>query len=107
MSETAIATQFVAISRFRVSNGMERSVYDAFIARPRMVDDVSGFIRMDVLCPQADAAEFWLVTVWQDEEAFRSWHTSHLYRDSHAGIPKGIKLDAAVTELRTFVRIPT
>lgn len=93
---------YVSISRFRVRNGMEEDVAQAFRARPHLVDDASGFIRMDVLTPDNDDTEFWLVTYWDSEESFRAWHRSHLYRESHEGIPKGLKLDPTATELRGF-----
>jgi len=93
---------YVSISRFRVANGMESEVAEAFRERPHKVESAPGFIRMDVLSPSEDAAEFWLVTYWADEESFRVWHRSHEYRDSHAYIPKGLKLDAAATQLRSF-----
>lgn len=93
---------FVVISRFRVSNGMSDEVAAAFRARPHLVDDAPGFVRMEVLSPAEDASEFWLVTHWTDEESFRTWHRSHAYRESHAGIPKGLKLDATATEIRAF-----
>src|SRR5215212_5750192 len=93
---------YVSISRFRVHNGMEGDVAEAFRARPHLVDDTPGFVRMDVLSPAEDASEFWLVTYWTDEESFRAWHHGHTFRESHAAIPKGLKLDAAATELRAF-----
>jgi heme-degrading monooxygenase HmoA len=93
---------YVSISRFRVRNGMEDDVASAFRQRPHLVDDARGFLRMEVLSPSEDAAEFWLVTWWTDEASFREWHHGHAYRESHAFIPKGLKLDAAVTELRSF-----
>lgn len=93
---------YVSISRFRVRNGMEEDVAQAFRGRPHLVDDASGFIRMDVLTPDNDDTEFWLVTYWDSEESFRAWHRSHLYRESHEGIPKGLKLDPTATELRGF-----
>lgn len=93
---------YVSISRFRVRNGMEEEVAQAFRARPHLVDDAHGFLRMEVLSPAEDAAEFWLVTYWSDEESFRTWHQGHTFRESHAAIPKGLKLDAAATELRAF-----
>ncbi|HEX2059885.1 MAG TPA: antibiotic biosynthesis monooxygenase [Thermoanaerobaculia bacterium] len=96
---------YVSISRFRVRNGMEGDVADAFRGRPHLVDDAPGFVRMDVLSPAEDASEFWLVTYWTDEESFRVWHRSHEFRDSHASIPKGLKLDPAATELRGFRHI--
>ena len=93
---------FVAISRFRVANGMESDVAEAFRNRPHMVEGADGFVRMDVITPAEDGSEFWLLTYWKDEECFRRWHASHLYRDSHAGIPKGLKLDPTATEMRSF-----
>ena len=96
---------YVSISRFRVRNGMEGDVADAFRARPHRVDDAPGFVRMDVLSPAEDASEFWLVTYWTDEDSFRAWHRGHTFRESHAGIPKGLKLDPAATELRGFRHI--
>jgi heme oxygenase (mycobilin-producing) len=81
---------------------MESEVAAAFRERPHLVDGATGFIRMDVLSPDGDESEFWLITYWTDEASFRTWHASHLYRDSHEGIPKGLKLDPAATELRGF-----
>ncbi len=93
---------YVALSRFRVRNGMAAEVASAFRARPHLVEDAQGFVRMDVLTPSDDDAEFWLLTYWSVEASYRAWHTSHLYRESHAGIPKGLKLDPTATEIRGF-----
>lgn len=93
---------YVSISRFRVRNGMEDDVAAAFRGRPHLVDDARGFVRMDVLSPSDDGSEFWLVTYWTDEASFREWHRSHEFRDSHSYIPRGLKLDPAATELRSF-----
>jgi heme-degrading monooxygenase HmoA len=93
---------FLALSKFKVRNGMSAEVRDAFLARPHLVDEAEGFVRMDVVSPTGDAAEFWLLTYWQDEASFRRWHHSHLYRESHAGIPQGLKLVPESTELLTF-----
>jgi len=96
---------FLALSRFRVANGLTREVRDAFLARPHLVDDADGFVRMEVVSPLDDPDEFWLLTYWTDEESFKRWHRSHEYRDSHAGIPKGLKLDPAATQVRFFETI--
>lgn len=93
---------YVAISRFRVRNGMEQEVVDAFRSRPHSVDSADGFIRMDVLSPADDASEFWLITTWTDEACFRAWHQGHTYHAAHEGIPKGLKLDPTATQLRSF-----
>ena len=61
--------------------------------------------RMEVVRPVDDRDEFWLLTWWHDEASFREWHHGHLYRESHHGIPRGLKLDAAATQLRLFEKI--
>ena len=93
---------YVAVSRFKIRNEMSRDVAAAFQNRPHMVDGADGFMRMDVISPAEDDSEFWLITYWRDEESFRRWHVSHEYRDSHAGMPKGLKLDPAATQVRAF-----
>jgi len=96
---------FLAVSKFRVANGMSGEVRDAFVGRPHLVDGADGFVRMEVLSPLDDRDEFCLLTYWTDEASFRAWHAGHMYRESHAGIPRGLKLDAAATQLRFFEKI--
>ena len=96
---------FVALSRFVIKNEMQREVREAFLKRPHLVDDAPGFVRMEVLSPQEDDHEIWLMTFWTDEKSFRAWHFSHLYRESHKGIPKGLKLVPKSVELRFFEHI--
>ncbi len=60
---------------------------------------------MDVISPLERPEELWLVTYWTDEASFTAWHHSHLYRDAHAGIPKGLKLVPGDTEIRKFEHV--
>jgi diguanylate cyclase (GGDEF)-like protein len=87
------------ISRFRVRNGMEAEVRQAFLNRPRFVEKASGFYDLDVLTDAADPSVFLLLTRWRDEESFRTWHRSESHHASHVFIPKGLKLDPAFTLL--------
>lgn len=96
---------FVALSRFVVANGMADEVREAFRHRPHRVDDAPGFMRMDVICPLDRPEEFWLITAWADEASFRAWHHGHSYRDSHRGIPKGLKLVGRETQIRYFAHV--
>jgi len=91
----------VVVSKFVVSNGMEREVAEAFRNRPRQVDSAPGFVRLEVLSPAENEAEFWLVTYWDSEAHYHDWHRRHRH-DSHQFIPKGLKLDPHGTELRVF-----
>lgn len=94
--------EFVALSKFVIANGMEREVKEAFVARPHLVDGAAGFVRMDVLSPRDRLSEIWLITYWRSEAEFKAWHKSHLYHDSHKGIPKGLKLVPSETDMRYF-----
>jgi heme-degrading monooxygenase HmoA len=96
---------FSAISRFVVANGMEGEVKGAFRRRPHLVDDAPGFVRMEVLSPLEHPEEIWLLTFWADQASFEEWHHSHLYRESHKGIPRGLKLVPKQTELLRFEHV--
>ena len=92
----------VALSRFTIANDMTDAVRAAFRQRPHLVDDVPGFLGMEVMSPTDKPAEIWLVTRWQDEKSYKSWHGGHQYHASHQGIPKGLKLVPGSTEVRIF-----
>ncbi len=101
----AVASGFVALSKFVIANDMSASVKSAFRNRPHLVDDAPGYLRMEVLSPSERPEEIWLVTFWTDEASFRAWHHSHLYHESHRGIPKGLKLVPGETAVRTFEHV--
>lgn len=99
--------EFVAVSRFVVANDKHEEVRAAFRARPRAVERARGFRGFEVLQPTDDEREFWLITRWTDEQSFHDWHHSHAFKDSHAGIPRGLKLDPKRTRLRFFQGLPS
>jgi len=78
---------------------MEQRVKEAFHNRPRLVEDAPGFLGMEVFNESNDPSVFLLLTRWTDVSSFRSWHSSDAHDLSHAGIPRGLKLDAAYTQL--------
>ncbi|GAB5544712.1 MAG: hypothetical protein SangKO_044720 [Sandaracinaceae bacterium] len=101
------AEQFVAVSVFVVANDKAEDVHGAFLARPHLVDEAPGFVRMEVLRGLDDPKEFWLVTHWRDEASYAAWHHGHTYHASHAGIPRGLKLvrgSAQVRRMRSIAR---
>jgi heme-degrading monooxygenase HmoA len=95
----------VAMSRFRVTNHREMDVRQAFLNRPRLVDDQAGFLGMDVFQDRADGAIFYLITRWSDVDSFQSWHSGPEHKRSHERMPKGLKLDSNYTELRILERV--
>jgi heme-degrading monooxygenase HmoA len=90
------------LSRFVVANDMSAAVKQAFLLRPHLVDNAPGFVRMDVLSPEDTPNEIWLLTYWTNLDSYRTWHKSHAYHESHAGIPKGLKLIPGSATLRIF-----
>lgn len=89
----------VVLSRFRVANGRQADVAAAFVRRPRLVDDVPGFLGLETFTDDQDAAIFYLLTRWTDFDAFRRWHGSAAHRESHSRMPKGLKLDPSFTHV--------
>ncbi len=79
----------LAVSRFRVTNGLQDAVRAAFLNRPRLVDQVAGFLGMEVFTDGTDSTAFHLITRWTDAASYRTWHASDAHRLSHQGIPAG------------------
>ncbi len=96
---------FVAMSRFRVADGMADAVHEAFRNRPRLAEGAPGFLRMDVLSARSCPEEIRLITFWADEASFRSWHHSQEYHQSRAGIPQGMKLVPGSVAIEFFDHI--
>lgn len=103
-SATQAAT-FVSLSKFVIANEKTAEVKKAFRDRPHLVDGQPGFVRMEVFSPLDRPEEIWLFTYWTDAESYRVWHRSHLYQQSHKGIPKNLKLAPGETEIRHFEHI--
>jgi heme-degrading monooxygenase HmoA len=99
------ASPFVSLSKFVVANDKMAEVKDAFRHRPHLVDEQPGFVQMEVFSPLDRPEEIWLVTYWTDAESFNLWHRSHLYQQSHKGIPEGLKLVPGETAIRHFEHI--
>lgn len=93
------------MSRFRVRNGLEAEVRNAFLNRPRLVEKVPGFCGIDVMTDAADPSVFLLLTRWTDEETFRAWHKSDGHHHSHEMMPRGLKLDASFTSLTVGISV--
>lgn len=96
---------FVALSKFVIANEMALAVKQAFRNRPHAVESAPGFVRLDVLSPEENPKEIWLITYWSTRKHFEEWHKSHLYRESHSGIPKGLKLVPKSTNLIFFEHV--
>lgn len=92
------------LSRFTVANGMEHDVRQAFLNRPHLVENAPGFLRLEVLSPAERPEEFWLLTWWDSEEQFRTWHKHHRH-ESHQLMPKGLRLDSVGTQVQVLQHV--
>lgn len=95
----------VAHSRFRVRNALEAQVAQAFIDRPRRVEQVPGFLGLEVFRSVDDPATFHLFTRWTNREHFEAWHKSPAHGAAHELMPPGLKLDPAHTQLIVAERV--
>ncbi len=95
----------VAMSTFRVGNGIEAQVVEAFQNRPRLVDRAPGFLGMETFISTKDETMFHLVTRWTDADSFHAWHRSAAHSQSHGFIPKGLKLDSSFTQVLEMKRL--
>ncbi|WP_439883151.1 antibiotic biosynthesis monooxygenase family protein [Pontibacter sp. MBLB2868] len=95
---------FVAVSIFEVANGMAEEVKKAFVSRPHLVDAAAGFLEMKVLSPQENLNEIWVTTFWNEESNYQDWYKNHM-KESHQGIPKGLKLVPESTKVRFFQQV--
>ena len=95
----------IALSRFKVANGLEGAVAEAFANRPGLVDDWPGFLGLETFTDVSDATMFYLSTRWTSAEAFHAWHGSPAHRASHQWMPKGLRLDPTQTQLVELERL--
>ena len=92
----------LVMSKFRVANDKAEEVRIAFLNRPRLVENAPGFLNFEVLTDNEDAACFYLLTRWINLPAYRAWHSGEAHRQSHQGMPPGLKLDPSFTKALTL-----
>lgn len=109
LREPCTSQGFVALSKFTVEHGFDLTgsthisrVKQAFRDRPHLVENAPGFRNLEVFTPRENPNEIWLMTFWDDEASYSTWHKSHLYHESHKGIPKGIRLVPRSTKIEFF-----
>jgi len=96
----------VVTSRFRVVNGMEQDVADAFRRRPRRVEQAAGFLGLEVFTEADEPGVFHLVTRWTDRASYEAWHGGAEHKASHALIPKELELDPGATRVTVLELVP-
>lgn len=94
----------VVMNAVRVSGEQAKEFEQAFLSRPRLLDQVDGFIRFELLRPQG-RDEYLVVTHWRDHDSFQGWLKSDAFRQAHKGLRDSEIAHAS--EVRTYEVIDT
>lgn len=75
---------YVVANRVPVAEGWAEAFEARFRRRAAEVEHQPGFVRMEVLRPAGPDIPYVVLTVWEDEQAFRAWVGSEDFRRAHA-----------------------
>jgi heme-degrading monooxygenase HmoA len=92
------------MARLRVPPPRAPELVTAFQNRARLVDQVDGFVDLEVWQSDRDPSELIMVSRWRDRAAFRDYMKSEAHKVSHSRVDRG--LDAAI-DLRALEHLHT
>lgn len=72
----------IVMNRIPVAEGREQDFEETFMTRDRAVDQMPGFIDMQVLRP-AEGRTYVVLTRWQSRDAFQRWTESEAFTSAH------------------------
>jgi heme oxygenase (mycobilin-producing) len=87
-------SMYVSLSRLRVGAERVEELVDAFRNRAHLVDEVDGFVDLEVWRSDREPGEVIMVSRWRDRDCFRNYMRSPAHAVSHGRIPP--ELDAAI-----------
>ena len=77
----------IAVSnRIQVAKGHEQDFEARFEGRARLVENMSGFVRLEILRP-IKSDYYVVLTHWEDEASFRAWTDSAEFKEAHRNHP--------------------
>ncbi|WP_172253345.1 antibiotic biosynthesis monooxygenase family protein [Saccharibacillus deserti] len=81
-SAGSLSGGFAVLNNIPVSEEGRSAFEERFLGRARRVEDMPGFAGIRVLRPlQGDT--YVILTVWKDEDSFKSWQSSESYNHAH------------------------
>ncbi len=86
---------YVSMSQLRIAPERAPELIEAFRARCGLVDDVAGFVDLQVWQADRDPGEIVMVSRWRDRASFTTYMKSAEHRISHERI--GPELQTAIT----------
>lgn len=87
----AVASNYVSLSRLRVDPGRVNELVEAFRARAHLVDEIDGFLDLEVWKSDRDPAELIMVSRWSNRASFREYMRSEAHAISHRRIAPALK----------------
>ena len=72
----------IVMNRIAVAEGREQDFEKTFVERDRAVDQMTGFIDLQVLRP-AEGRTYVVMTRWTSREAFEAWTKSEAFLAAH------------------------
>lgn len=72
----------VVMNRITVVEGREQDFEKTFVERDRAVDQMTGFIDLQVLRP-TEGRTYIVMTRWTSREAFEAWTKSEVFLAAH------------------------
>ncbi len=72
----------VVMNRIVVAEGREKDFEKTFAERDRVVDQMPGFIDLQVLRP-TEGRTYVVLTRWKSHEAFKQWTESEAFINAH------------------------
>ncbi len=90
---------YVSLSRLRINERGAPGLIAAFRARAHLVDDVDGFIDLQVWQSDRDAGELVMVSRWRDRASFTAYMRSEAHATSHD------RIDPSLQELIKLERL--
>jgi heme-degrading monooxygenase HmoA len=88
----------VVMNRITIAQGREQDFEQTFLERDRAVDQMTGFIDLQVLRP-AEGRTYIVMTRWTSREAFDNWTTSEAFLSAHRKQSPGLSESRPVLEI--------
>ena len=88
----------VVMNRITVAEGREQDFEQTFVERDRAVDQMTGFIDLQVLRP-SEGRTYVVLTRWTSREAFDAWTQSEAFLSAHRKQSPGLAESRPVLEI--------
>jgi heme-degrading monooxygenase HmoA len=91
-------TMVVVMNRITVAEGRESEFEQTFAARDRAVDQMPGFVDLQVLRP-SEGRTYVVMTRWRSRAAFDAWTKSEAFISAHRKQSPGLAAERPTLEI--------